>query len=415
MTKFISLNIIQINRTQKKIGDIEGGDNMPRAKKQQLTQRADGRYRCKYKGQEFYGATSDEALAAREEYITAMKMGDVYRSSVTVAEYALKWLPRAHPSVSESTYRSLAIHLEKLIKRIGREWMRNVLPSQIKEVFTEEYRGLSNSYIRGAHQLYCALFDAAVADRICRFNPAREKSAQPHKGTVGSHRAITDQEREWIDTLCLDHRARPAVMLMLYAGLRPQEAKALNIDHSVDFNEGIIKLSEFVHLDGWNDYKITKQGKTEKATRDIPLFKPARDALAGHHGMLISSASGKTVTVQAWRSAWESYVTSMETAINGCQRRWYGKTKEHKAILAAGGKLPPWQEFTVVPYDLRHSFCVMCRDNGVELNTCIRWMGHADSKMILKVYDEVSADRSRREAEKIEKALFSGAHQQTAS
>lgn len=381
---------------------------MPRAKKQHLTKRADGRYRCKYKGVEFYGWTEEEALQARDEYKKMESMTDVYRSSVTVSEYALKWLPRSHPTVSEATYRGLEIHLAKLIKRIGSVWMMDVLPSQIKEVYTEEYRGCSNSYIRGASQLYCALFDAAVSDRICHFNPAREKSAQPHKGTVGSHRAITDQEREWIDTLCLDHRARPAVLLMLYAGLRPQEAKALNIDRSVDFKNGLIKLSEFVHIDGWNDYKITKQGKTEKATRDIPLFKPARDAIEGRHGMLVSSVSGEAVTVQAWRSAWESYVSCMETAINGCQKRWYGKTKEHKAILAAGGTLPPWQDFTVVPYDLRHSFCTMCRDNGVELNTCIRWMGHADSKMILKVYDEVSADRSRREAEKLEKMLFKG-------
>jgi hypothetical protein len=33
-------------------------------------------------------------------------------------------------------------------------------------------------------------------------------------------------------------------------------------------------------------------------------------------------------------------------------------------------------------------------------------MGHADAKMILKVYDSVSEDRSEQEREKIEKRLF---------
>jgi hypothetical protein len=33
-------------------------------------------------------------------------------------------------------------------------------------------------------------------------------------------------------------------------------------------------------------------------------------------------------------------------------------------------------------------------------------MGHADAKMILKIYDEVSEDRSKIEAEKLEKRLF---------
>ena len=78
---------------------------------------------------------------------------------------------------------------------------------------------------------------------------------------------------------------------------------------------------------------------------------------------------------------------------------------EHKAIIAAGGTLPAWVPFTVKPYDLRHSFCTMCRDNKVEINTCRQWMGHADVKLILKVYDEVSADRDEAESERLRNAL----------
>ena len=97
----------------------------------------------------------------------------------------------------------------------------------------------------------------------------------------------------------------------------------------------------------------------------------------------------------------------METAINGIDKRWYGRTKEHKAILAAGGKLPPWINFTVTPYDLRHSFATLCRDMNppIEIHTVISWMGHADAKMILKVYDEVTDNRDKSEAERLREAL----------
>ena len=101
----------------------------------------------------------------------------------------------------------------------------------------------------------------------------------------------------------------------------------------------------------------------------------------------------------------------METAINGIQKRWYGKTKAHKALIAAGQELQPWIPFDIVPYNLRHSFCTMCRDSGVEINTCRRWMGHADAKMILKVYDSVSEDRSARERLKVENGLIQGQKQ----
>jgi integrase len=97
----------------------------------------------------------------------------------------------------------------------------------------------------------------------------------------------------------------------------------------------------------------------------------------------------------------------METAINGVQRRWYGRTREHKAILAAGGKLPPWIPFTVTPYDLRHSFATMLRDMKppVELHTVIKWMGHADATMLLHIYDSVTDSRDASESERVKNAF----------
>lgn len=377
---------------------------MPRPKKQHLKKRPDGRFRCKYNGMYFYGSTEAEALAARDAYKAAEKDGNVLRPSVTVAEYAAAWLPIARPAVSPATYRGLAAHLDHLARQIGDVPIPDVKPLQIKAVYTSEYLGCSQSYILAAKQLYVALFDSAVENGLCRVNPARSKDSQPHRGASGGHRAITDQERYWITHLCTDHRCHGAVMAMLYAGLRPQEAKALHVDRDVDLSAGMITLHEFAHLDPENlqRYAYTDTGKTENATRSIPLFAPLRAALAGKHGYLITSAHGQLVTVQTWKVAWNSYVTNIETAINGCHKRWYGKTKEHRALLADGKELPPWISFTVTPYDLRHSFCTWCRDHGVELNTCIKWMGHADAKMILQIYDSVSNARMMAEAAKLD-------------
>ena len=174
------------------------------------------------------------------------------------------------------------------------------------------------------------------------------------------------------------------------------------IVRDVDFENNVINLHEFPHLDGY-EYEFTDEGKTDNATRQIPLFPPLRAVLEGKKGNLISSAHGERVNLSTWRIAWESYKFCMETAINGMQKRWYGRTKEHKKIIKDGGQLPEWISFDIVPYDLRHSFCTMCRDAGVEINTCRKWMGHSDAKMILKVYDSVSENRSENERKKIEK------------
>lgn len=376
---------------------------MPREKKNKI--RKDKRYRRRYHGIEFYSTISDEdAKAKRDEYIRNEQAGLIRQASVS--DYAVPWLKRTYPSGSQSTKTGLAIHLQHLLDEIGNKQILAVVPSDIKGVYSKQYRGVSNSYLKAARQLYAALFDSAVADGLCRSNPARDKTAKPHKGSLPDTRPITKQERIWIDTLCTDHRAYPVVMTMLYAGLRPQEAKAVLIERDVDFDHDIIRVNETAHNDG-QKYRFTGEGKTAWSNREIPLFPPLKKALEGRKGYLVTSAHGERVTKTTWRVTWNSYLTQMETAINGIDRRWYGRTKEQKQ-LKEEGKLPAWIELDIVPYSLRKSFCVMCRDAGVELNTCRKWMGHADSKMILQVYDSVSEDRSLAERQKVENRLIGG-------
>ena len=376
---------------------------MPRQKKQVLKRRSDGRYACRYKNQWFYHTDPDECLKLRERYKEEEKRGRIM--SYFVREYAEKWLDRSYPNISPSTKQGLKTHLKTLINAIGDLPVSEVRPSDIKAIYSDKYKGLSNSYIKAAKQLYCSLFDSAVADGLILSNPARDRTAKPHKGTVGGHRSITPQERQWIETLCTDHRAHPVAMAMLYSGIRPQEAKALNIDKDVDFVNEIITVRETAHIDPENGQKyiFTGRGKTERANRQIPLLPPLKDALKGKHGYLVTSAHGERITHTTWRVLWNSYVAHMETAINGVDRRWYGRTREHKKILEDGGKLPEWIPFTVTPYDLRHTFATICRDMKppIEIHTVIAWMGHADAKMILSVYDAVTDDRDKSEAERL--------------
>jgi len=380
---------------------------MPRERKQKLKKRPDGRYACRYHNQWFYSYDPDDCLQQREDFKAAEKRGRV--AVYFVKGYADIWLARSHPDIAQSTMQGLRTHLANLTGAIGNLPLSDVKPSDIKGVFSSRYKGLSNSYIKAAKQLYCALFDSAVADGLIQSNPARDRTAKPHKGTTGGHRSITAQERQWIETLCTEHRAHPVAMAMLYAGLRPQEAKALVIDRDIDFKRETITVRETAHTDSENGqkYAYTGKGKTDKANRSIPLLPPLKAALQGRTGRLIASAHGQPVTKTTWRVVWRSYVASMEKAINGIDRRWYGRTKAHKAIVAAGGNPPPWVSFTVKPYDLRHSFATMLRDMQppVELHTVIKWMGHTDATMILHIYDSVTDSRDAQEAERVKQAF----------
>lgn len=372
---------------------------MPRAKKQHLKRRKDGRYCCVYKGKQFMGLTEDEAFAKRDEYKRIEAQEEYIRQNPTVSEYADRWLPIAKVGIRMKSYNENVTIMNHLLILIGEKHIKNVRPSDIKRVYSTRFATVSDGYIKHARALYAAMFGAAVDDGLLRSNPVKAEAAKPHKGKTGSHRAITPEERHLIETVATDHPMHVAALIMLYAGLRPQEVKALRME-DIDTENDIIHVRQFVHVSGINRYEVSAEGKTPRATRDIPLFKPIKDAIKGKTGLILPG-KGKAATPTAWKCAWRSYCNQIEFHINGMQRRWYGRNAEHLALIRAGKPLPPWKTFDVTPYDLRHSFVAWCRDNGAELNTVVRWMGHTNATMILHIYDEVTSDRSKKEAEKL--------------
>ncbi len=365
---------------------------MPRAKKQHLKQRADGRYACRYKGKWFMGWSEDEALDARKAYKDAEKAGQLRLLAVgpSVGEYAARWISVHKASVSKKTYNDYAKQLDALTSALGSMSLKEVTPTDAKSVYAH-YQGYSDSTIRRARMLYVSMFASAVEDGWIHRNPFTAETARPHRGTVGTHRALTREEDQLI--LSVQSPLRLAVLAMRYAGLRRGEALALDIDRDVDFKRRIITVREALRFDG-NRGEIAPP-KTENAYREIPLLDVLADALKDHHGLLATSAQGKMMSEIAFRRAWESWINDLERSLNGgYDRRWYGRTKEHQA-LQARGELPPYRTVNIRPHDLRHSYCTMLRDAGVDMKLAILWLGHADEKMVLRVYDHPTASRAQ--------------------
>ena len=67
------------------------------------------------------------------------------------------------------------------------------------------------------------------------------------------------------------------------------------------------------------------------------------------------------------------------------QRGW--ESFLHALSIAAGHPV------IIRAHDLRHTYCTMLRDAGVDIHQAIIWMGHADEKMILRIYDHPGRTR----------------------
>lgn len=161
-------------------------------------------------------------------------------------------------------------------------------------------------------------------------------------------------------------------MVMLYAGLRRGEVLYMDIDRDVDFDKGT-----------------------------IPLVPPLAEALRERHGLLCTKEDGALMSQSAFDRKFDSYKAFLEQKLNGCQKRWYGKKKEHKALLAMGKDLPPWRSITIRCHDFRVDFCTRCYYAGILLKTLQTWMGHSDVQMITEVYSKLTKEQEACDAIKL--------------
>lgn len=377
--------------------------------KQHLKQRPDGRYCAVYKGKQFMADTEEAALRARDDYKYRCEHGIDEIRPKTVRAYAAEWLPLYKSGVQANTYNQYAILFEKLSALIGDLQLSAVTPDDVARVW-KLFRGQSRSQITKASYLYRRLFDSAMESGYTRRNPFRSEVVEKPRGSSGSHRAITEEERRLIETT--PHRLQAGAMLMLYAGLRRGEVLALKYTHVSGDQISVRQAVTFAQAQ-----PLEKGTKNESSMRTVPLFAPLRpyfyDAEGNplrRVGYVVPSASGALCSQSAWKRAWESYITALETALNGVEKRWYHRTHEWKTAHpeewaayenlkrrkpkdAEAYRLMGWREVTIRPHDLRHSFCEWCITLGVGPKTVMNWMGHSDERMIMKIYDHVTAKR----------------------
>ena len=360
--------------------------------KQQLKQRADGRFACKYKGIFFYGETAREAMQKRDAYKLEEAQGiKKKKAGQTFGEYALEWLDIYHGKSKARTYNEYAVRIERMCKEIGGIKLKELTQSDIKRAYNI-IEGMSDSYIKKYAMTLRNICACAYADGACARDPAQGLAAP--KGESGTHRALTSEEIRLVMETAPQHRFGAMAMTMLFSGLRRGEALALDIDKDVDFINRVIHVRGAIAFEG--NAPVLTRGKTYSALRDVPLLPPLRSFLITRHGLLLSGATTKYATETICTGQFDSFIHLMERRINGTQKRWYGRTKEHQEIIAAGGTLPAWQDVTIRMHDFRHTYCVMLFDAGVDMKTAQKWMGHADATMIMRIYDHLSKVRTDR-------------------
>jgi len=369
-----------------------------------LKKRSDGRYVCYYKDKPFYGITQTEAYNKRDEYKKQIEMGlKADAAGRTVSSYAEEWIKTYKSGVSQKTYNSYIVFIKDLLNECGDKIIQDVTTSDIQRVYNTRASN-SDSDIKKLAMTVNSIFESAHADGLIIRNPCA-KAKRP-VGTTGTHRALEGWEKDIIKRMAkTDHRFAPAAMVMLYAGLRRGEMLALNIDRDVDFKAMTITINEAIRYD--SNKPILCDPKTEAGKRTIPMLDELAAVLYGKHGLLAEMQDGGYLSETGFRRLWDSYLYNCSIMLNDGQRkRWIGKTKTDKLLLAEGEDISTWKEFKIQTHDFRHSYCTMLYEAGIDLKSAQKWMGHADEKMILKIYAHLTAKQENIAADKLRKYVL---------
>ena len=385
----------------------------PSPSKPRHKKRADGRYKDVYRytdpltgrrvEKSFYGKTFSEASAKKKDFIRALESGlDPQSERITVAQYVEKWLQlRALKDQDRKTGRTFYKYKRessRLVEVLGRRQLRSITKSDLDSILLAR-QGLSQGAINDTYTTFRQIFRSALGDRIIQFDPM--VGVEKPEGPSGSHRALEDWEKRLILDHWQGHRCGFFAMAMLFTGMRRGEACALRWE-DVDFESSSIHIHEAISFD--NGKSIRGKTKTESGERTVPILPPLLPILQAFRkpsGPVFTSAAGKELTENACRSMWESFRYYLSMQMCGGVHKRYVELHNQKAMAENPDLYSPenpkhvWRDITIQMHDLRHTYCTMLFDAGIDIKSTQYLMGHKSISVTIRIYTHLSNTRKQ--------------------
>lgn len=375
------------------------------------TKRSDGRYQARvYLGTDSQGkkqfkyvyASSVKELAKAEAEIRAKVEKGI--NLMTISDTYGEWLERLkavkETELTESEYNTFVARASYFSQFFGRVPLKDINQQNIQPIINAVFKRNPSTgkpsakrtverYIASAS----AVFEYAIENRATDFNPCKYIKV-PKEAKITERRALSPQERKWIEDT--PHRAQTAAMLMMYSGLRRGEATAL-LWSDIDLKNKTITVNKSYDF---KNYCI-KSPKTASGTRVVTIpdkLVAYLQNLEKRSIYVLTSASGKVMTNASWQKMWESYIIELNNK--------YSLQTEKRKLYDPKGQIITIESFT--PHCLRHTFCTIMYEAGIDVLTAKEQMGHSDVKTTLAIYTHLDSQHKKRNVSKLNEYLSQG-------
>ena len=361
-----------------------------------------------------YATTCEELyekqLAARRQVQEIL----FHRQHPTVAEYCEKWLVMQSAKVSAATLKGYASNMRNyVIKPMGDMYMEEVTADDIRLALvplSKKSEGLYNK----VNMLIKCVFYSAERSQLLADNPCAGISGKGGK-PAQKKEALSDQQ---VAVLLETIRGLPPylfVMIGLYAGLRREEALALQWDCVfLDVPTPYISVRRAWRAEH-NRPVISTVLKTKAARRDIPIPKCLADCLREAKAIstsdyVIADSEGQPLSYSQFKRVWQ-YIVVRSTKERTYYKYVNGQSIKYtvKPTLGTSQKNNPrivyTLDFEVTPHQLRHTYITNLLYAGVDPKTVQYLAGHENSKTTMDIYAKVKYNKPEELFDVVNQAL----------
>ena len=372
--------------------------------KRKLKPRKDGRYEAKiYLGLNeerkkkyltVYGNTIAELEAKEREIRLKIQKGiDVLTLNDTYSQWLERLSHVKKTELTENEYNTFYSRAAYFNEFVGNTPIKDIAQQNIQPIINalfEHNPNTSKPSAKRTLQRYVsamsAVFEFAIENRATDYNPCKYVKI-PKQAQVSERRALSAQERKWIEDT--PHPAQTAAMLMMYSGLRRGEATAL-LWSDIDLSNKLISVTKSY------DFKqgTVKSPKTLSGTRTVAIPSKLSEYLATVKRTSIyvipHPLTGGVMTDKQWKNLWNDYLISLN--------KKYGIEGE-----IGGNVTITINPFT--PHCLRHTFCTIMYESGVDVLTAKEQLGHSDIRTTLAIYTHLDRQHKHKNISKLDEYL----------
>lgn len=363
-----------------------------------------------------YGKTPDELTEKLEDAKRRIEEAAFRRDNPTVEDYATKWLAMHSSHIRTTTLVDYTSKVKiYIIEPLGKKYMAEVTPDDVKMAISKAATQSASIY-RGVQMLYKMIFGSALESHVIDESPC--KNLNPRGGkTPKEKKALTDEQVTTLLDAVRGLPPYPFIMLCLYAGLRREEALALQWDSVfLDGDAPHIIVCRAWHTEH-NRPVILTDLKTKAANRKIPIPPQLIECLKAHKenstsDFVIANRDGGALSETQWRRVW-GYVRTRTVRERTYYRYVNGQKIPHTVTPVLGERASHNNtvvysiDFEVTPHQLRHTYITNLLLANVDVKTVQYLAGHEHAKITLDIYAHLTYNRPEDLADKVNRA-FSG-------